>query len=684
MMRETQPLPLGRVPAVFSGLVVSLAGALPAAAQPEPKATDGNPAPSYAFTTVRTSTPTPRIAPGMAARLRSTSDGAEVSFVVRGVTRAQLQAAGATVTGEVGPIISGRANAQAIMQIREDGARWDAPQTLRPALDVARTAVGADKTDDGRDFAMAARGEGVILATYDTGLDLTHPDFRTLDGGTRVQAVWDQDGVGNPPPAGFGNECRRAAIENGTCSAIDTAGHGTSALAAAASNGPQYRGIAPDADLLVVRSSTLAALIPALTYAMEFATAAGQPLVFSLPLVAHQGPHDGTSLEAQAIANFPHLVVAAAGNEGRLAIHASADLSSRDVTTVAVRFNPLLTRQDRRATINVWGPVSRNDLQLSVGLMTADAILEVETATIGPGAPGRTDDLIVDGTGIGTVELDASAGPLPTNNRVQVRIGVTLDDWEDPPAGPGYLVVRIRGTGVMHAWVDSPPSEPFPAQFDTEQRFDDQVLGDGAFTISDIATTSAAVAAAAYVTRNEAPRESGEIVRFDVEPDTIATFTSRGPTLNPVVTGPKPDLAAPGQFVVTARSRQSPTDDATLSDLYRVAAGTSIAAAQVAGTAAVLLSVQPDLPVAQLKRTLMETTAAPLTTDERWGAGRLDVSTAVATAVRADGCGCSSISTRPTRGLADALGWIVVGLLVVMRKARVLRLLGARLGRNQA
>ena len=627
-MGEIKRRPLWISLGVFASLAMARVATGPTAAQPESPADGGrsnasalargdnertarptverNAANRYAVATVRTSPSQPNIAPRLAAHLRSSAEQ-QVEFLVRGVPAERLRAATATITGQVGPIISGRANAQAIMQVGAAGGWWDAPQPLRPALDVARSSVGADQADEGRDFSMPARGAGVLLATYDSGLDLTHPDFRTLNGETRVRTLWDQDGVGTPPAAGFGNECGPSAIDDATCAPEDTDGHGTAVLAAAASSGPQYRGIAPEADLLVVRSSTLGALIPAMTYAAEFASAAEQPLVFTVSSVGHQGPHDGTSLEAQAIDAYPHLVVAAAGNEGELAIHATSDLSSSEVATVPLRFGPALERQDRRAIVNVWGAIGRDDLEVSVGLVNISSILEVETATIGAGAPGRTDALILGQTTIGEVELDASNGRIPANDRVQITVGITLNDWEDAPDGPGYIILRIRGSGVMHAWVDSPPTEPFPVQFDIEDLFDGQVLGDTASTVSDIATASSAVAVGAYVTRNSAPVETGETLDFDVETGDVAAFTSRGPSLRPTETGPKPDLAAPGQFLVTARSRQSPRDTSTLSDLYRVSAGTSVAAAQVAGTAAILLSAQPDLLAGQLKRTLLET-----------------------------------------------------------------------------
>ena len=77
--------------------------------------------------------------------------------------------------------------------------------------------------------------------------------------------------------------------------------------------------------------------------------------------------------------------------------------------------------------------------------------------------------------------------------------------------------------------------------------------------------------------------------------------SSRGPSTCGGRTGPYPDVAAPGQDIAT-------TDRY---DLYQVASGTSMAAPQVAGTLALLLSAHPGLTAAQ-QRELVTSTAVDL------------------------------------------------------------------------
>jgi subtilisin family serine protease len=109
--------------------------------------------------------------------------------------------------------------------------------------------------------------------------------------------------------------------------------------------------------------------------------------------------------------------------------------------------------------------------------------------------------------------------------------------------------------------------------------------------------------------------------------DQIASFSSRGPVTwwgsvapwydysdsAPLI---KPDISAPGVDVLSA----------ALYSGYTTMSGTSMATPHVAGVAALLLSVNPELSVAQLD-SLMEMTALDLGTagkDNTFGAGRVD------------------------------------------------------------
>ncbi|SEL43930.1 PA domain-containing protein [Colwellia chukchiensis] len=118
--------------------------------------------------------------------------------------------------------------------------------------------------------------------------------------------------------------------------------------------------------------------------------------------------------------------------------------------------------------------------------------------------------------------------------------------------------------------------------------------------------------------------------------DAMSDFSSRGP--NGDSSFLKPDLAAPGSDILSAFA---PGDDETQ---YDVSSGTSMASPHVAGAAALLRQLRPELNAFQIKSILMTssnpavkmqdlTTAA--TPFDR-GAGRLDVAAASKTALSFD------------------------------------------------
>lgn len=112
--------------------------------------------------------------------------------------------------------------------------------------------------------------------------------------------------------------------------------------------------------------------------------------------------------------------------------------------------------------------------------------------------------------------------------------------------------------------------------------------------------------------------------------DTVAAFSGRGPRTGDG--GLKPDLVAPGVGIVAARSRASTLPPLDPDGLYTRLSGTSMAAAHVAGAAAILAQEHPDWTPARLKAGLMNA-ATPLSGAgaDQAGAGRLDVAKAVAT-----------------------------------------------------
>ncbi|WP_410672828.1 S8 family serine peptidase [Amycolatopsis sp. cmx-4-68] len=115
--------------------------------------------------------------------------------------------------------------------------------------------------------------------------------------------------------------------------------------------------------------------------------------------------------------------------------------------------------------------------------------------------------------------------------------------------------------------------------------------------------------------------------------DVTSPFSNRGPRLGDYAV--KPDLAAPGEGIVSARAAGTRDGDAAPVDAdYARLSGTSMAAPHVAGSAALLLQRHPDWTAGRLKPTLTST-AQPTGDVAGQGAGRVDAGRAVTQQVTA-------------------------------------------------
>jgi subtilisin family serine protease len=146
-----------------------------------------------------------------------------------------------------------------------------------------------------------AIGRGVIVGLVDAGVDFTHPDFLAAPAGTsRILYLWDQTLSGPGPGAVgtalflYGVECRQASLTSATCPSRDSTGHGTHVLGTAAGNGSatggghpagQFAGVAPGADLIVVKSTLFTtAVVDGVNYIFGRAEELGRPAVVNLSL----------------------------------------------------------------------------------------------------------------------------------------------------------------------------------------------------------------------------------------------------------------------------------------------------------------------------------------------------------------------------------------------------------------
>ena len=125
----------------------------------------------------------------------------------------------------------------------------------------------------------------------------------------------------------------------------------------------------------------------------------------------------------------------------------------------------------------------------------------------------------------------------------------------------------------------------------------------------------------------------------------IASFSSRGLAFGGAL---KPDLAAPGIGLATSDPGSAPDGEPEFATVN----GTSAAAASVAGAAAVLAQVRPDLGAADLASLLAGSARPAVGSFAAWGAGLVDVGASATGEVAAS---ATSLSFGPP-GLEDADG----------------------------
>jgi len=321
-------------------------------------------------------------------------------LVKYGGPRESLEAAGFRVQAQVGRVYTGTLDPEDLDRLlalrevelvqlsREIAAPRQSPPAERQRGRQSALAAGglADLSETAALDSVS--GAGAVVAFVDTGVDVFHRDFRKPDGTTRIRYLLDFsspgdiDGDGDLDGIGpFGGTLyTEAEINAGLATPAlmrqrDTTGHGTHGLSAAAGDDAVFPGVAPQADLIVVKATRedgslgfqSADIVNALAFIDEKAGELGQPYVANLSLGTLLSSHDGRSLEEQAIdaifgPGIPgKVVVIAAGNSsenGTSRFHhfqgaSHVGLESRHTLTVPA-YTPNPDRGNDRIVLDIW------------------------------------------------------------------------------------------------------------------------------------------------------------------------------------------------------------------------------------------------------------------------------------------------------------------------------------------
>lgn len=478
--------------------------------------------------------------------------------------------------------------------------RIEPARFLRPLMDVApgKVKVPAFQSSSG------LTGKDVVVGIVDSGIDPKHPDFAG-----RIERIWDQTLAGSGVIEGaYGLELSGALLT----SSRDTHGHGTHVAGIAAGAGAVFRGIAPSARLVAVKTDFQDAHIAdGVRYIFRVARDLGLPAVVNLSLGGHADPHDGTDSLSQIIdgeCGPGRIVCCAAGNEGNDNIHAQIALGSPATRTSRFQIPAGVLRS---VWLNGWYPGAA---RLEVSIRTPRGFTTPFQGVLTSGSFRRVHNLA---DGVVTIE---TPGPDPANHDINFWVAIRGLNRGAIRAGVWELRVRNAATasGRLDVWVLDDQDQP-TAIFTGPTASDSMKIGSPG-------CASSALTVASYTTKTSWTNVDGVSLSLGFPIDTISDFSSEGPLRN---NAKKPDVTAPGAVIVSCLSRDSSGDrDFQIDSLYRGMMGTSMATPFMTGLTALLLQRNPSLDPAAAKTLIRSNSRVPGAAagafDPKWGFGLIN------------------------------------------------------------
>ncbi|MDD4113081.1 MAG: S8 family peptidase [Herbinix sp.] len=465
--------------------------------------------------------------------------------------------------------------------------------------------------------AFNLRGEGVIIAIIDTGIDYTNPVFRKPSGNTKIISIWDQSIHTGPSPedANFGTIYTSAQINQALVSenplaivpSIDENGHGTMLAGIAAGNDVEsegFFGVAPDSDLIIVKLRQAKQVVRdflmvpdttvcfqenhimwAIQYCYKVTRQLNRPLVICLGIGSSQGGHTGRSpisVMADVIANTPNTgFVISVGNEGNLGRHYYGEIDP-GIGSNSVELN--VGEGDSGFVIELWGNPP--------GIYSID-ILSPAGEYIPRIAPGlivrREITFIFENTII-----------FINYQLIESQTGDQLILIRFENTSPGIWRFNVYGHGDMstgfHMWLP----------------MGDFITGDTYFIQPNIFTTVLAPSTSIIPIA---------VTSYNPANNNLYVNSSRGYTRDNII---KPEIAAPGVNYLAP----------TLSHTFEPFNGTSVSAAHTAGVVALMLEWgtirgnEPNMDTIAIKNYLIRGARRRqniVYPNRDWGYGILDI-----------------------------------------------------------
>jgi subtilisin family serine protease len=544
--------------------------------------------------------------------------------------------------------------------------RAEAARVLRHTHDSSMVATGAhlvrQRTATGW---TGVTGRGTLIGIIDSGLDITHADFRDDNGVTRVVGVWDQI-TGSRPPTGFtyGFHCTQSAVQTvittgdlAPCPTSDLVGHGTHVAGTAAGSGAagpdpfRYAGMAPEAELLIVRAGnatfTEDRVVDGMVWLQREAQARGRPLAANLSLGHQYGPHDGSLLFERMLDELSgpgFIIVAAAGNDG-----ANMNTVTPPSSTSRLIHARAFTRPSVPASVQFQVTPYTPNANLCTGNFIDlsawyDARDRVEITVVRPDgthvvAPAGT--AVINDSPAGRVQIQNAAVTQSFSTTVEGAIQISgCGSSGAPAAGVWTVTFHASDVGGGNAPVDLYINN---FRLGPGGSVNGGAGFDNRFVIGSPGNALRVITVGAFTTRTCWPALTGTMVCYAAPSlvGDLAPFSSGGPTRDG---RQKPEISAPGAAIISALSRQTNAPPARTAPggTHWALEGTSMAAPHVTGAVALLLQQRPGLTPEDTRDVLMRSARQDAFTQRTydaapggrpadwWGAGKLDVPAALA------------------------------------------------------
>lgn len=601
-----------------------------------------------------------------------------ISLIVRLKDKdsSELKNAGFTLGAQIGNIATVETSVERLPQLASLASvrKIETATYSHPTNDLARQAVKIDDANGNQQVAQD--GTGTVIGIIDTGIDYRHLDF-TVPGSngtkTRIKFLLDMT-VYNPKtvtlPGGdtatidrdwnfklvndanhieigrlYTEDEINASLAKGVTPQIDDTvkerdknGHGTHVTGTAAGNGlasptnRQYRGMAPKADLIIVKATRpnksdggfrTNDQINGMQFIEQKANALGKPFVINMSLGGNTGPHIGVNDNEVAINNIVdagpgRAVCVASGNEGDIDMHASGNIAQGGDIELTVDARDLFADGNPNVSIDFFEFYYSAQDKFSVTITKPDG------KTLGPyGVP----------TDLGPYPESTAVSPDPAIegifNDLDKPVGMNdiyitfMDSSKNLGSNWKFKIHgdSVKTDGHFNVWLgggqfddDANPATPPPAYVDGSRR------------ISSPGTARGAITVGAYVVRSQ---------KYQI--GSAAKFTGQGPTANGLA---KPDISAPGYYLYSTKSADSATNPSdpvpSGGGPYVGFSGTSMSTPVVTGAVALIFQANRNLTSEQVKSLIANSADHDSFTKEGWsprfGFGKLNVAKALAAA----------------------------------------------------